>query len=304
MLIVSHRLLIGAVAAHGRGCSDPAAIFRDASAFRLNPRPPLGHTTPGQIMTDDHADEKLLPYESEPERQIRYRFAHLLASTPIPPDELGDNLTLYLRRQPLTDLLSLDALYRMVLDVPGVIMEFGVHRGRHLAALTALRGAYEPYHPHRRIIGFDTFTGFPDVTAIDATNPSAVPGRFSLTDSYVLHLRDVLATHEAAEHLGHIRRTLIFEGDVRETLPCYLTDNPHTVIALAYFDLDLYEPTRHTIDALKPYLTRGSVLAFDQLAHAKWPGETAALRDAVGIGNCSLRCLPGRATPVYLRWGE
>lgn len=59
-----------------------------------------------------------------------------------------------------TDLLSHDALYRMILDVPGTIMEFGVHRGRHLAALTALRGVYEPYNPHRRIVGFDTFTGF------------------------------------------------------------------------------------------------------------------------------------------------
>lgn len=126
----------------------------------------------------------------------------------------------------------------------------------------------------------------------------------ALSDSYPRHLRDVLATHEAAEHLSHIRRSLIVEGDVREILPRYLTDNPHTVIALAYFDLDLYEPTRHTIDALKPFLTRGSVLAFDQLAHAKWPGKTAAVRDTVGIGHGSLRCLPGRATPIYLRWGE
>jgi hypothetical protein len=45
---------------------------------------------------------------------------------------------------------------------------------------------------------------------------------------------------------GHIRRTLIVQGDVRETLPRYLADNPHTVIALAYFDLDLYEPTRES----------------------------------------------------------
>lgn len=79
-----------------------------------------------------------------------------------------------MRRQPLTDLLSLDALYRMINDVPGVIMEFGVHRGRHAAALTALRGVYEPYNPHRRIIGFDTFTGLPDVAKIDATAASAV----------------------------------------------------------------------------------------------------------------------------------
>ncbi len=76
----------------------------------------------------------------------------------------------------------------------------------------------------------------------------------------------------------HIRRTLIVQGDVRETLPRYLDQNPQTVIALAYFDLDLYEPTRDTLEAIRPYLTKGSVLAFDELAHAKWPGETAAPR--------------------------
>ena len=92
--------------------------------------------------SDEHRDR--LPHESEHERSVRHRLAHLLANSPTPPEELVDNLALYLRRQPLTDLLSLDALYRLITDVPGVIMEFGVHRGRHVAALTALRGVYEP----------------------------------------------------------------------------------------------------------------------------------------------------------------
>jgi hypothetical protein len=91
---------------------------------------------------------RFIPYESDHERGVRLRFARLLASSPIPSEELADNLALYLRRQPLTDLLSLDALYRLILDIPGVIMEFGVYRGRHLTALTALRGVYEPYNPH------------------------------------------------------------------------------------------------------------------------------------------------------------
>lgn len=72
---------------------------------------------------------------------------------------------------------------------------------------------------------------------------------------------------------------------------------------MAYFDLDLYEPTRDTIDTIRPYLTKGSVLAFDELAHAKWPGETAALRDTLGADHGNLRLLPGRAAPGYLRWG-
>lgn len=247
-------------------------------------------------------DGQPLPHESDHERRVRLRLAQLLATSPILPHELADNLALYLRRQPLTDLLSLDALYRMILDTPGVIMEFGVHRGRHLAALTALRGVHEPYNPHRRIIGFDTFTGFPEVTAVDAASPAAVPGRFAVPADYPQHLRDVLDAHEDGEHLRHIRRTLLVQGDVRDTLPRYLAQNGQTIVALAYFDLDLYEPTRDTLRAVLPYLSKGSVLAFDQLGHAKWPGETAALRDVLGSGHARLNVLPGRATPAYLRW--
>jgi hypothetical protein len=257
------------------------------------------------MTSNDVRAEPTMPHESDHERVVRGRLAHLLASSPIPLEELVDNLGLYLRRQPLTALLSFDALYRLILDVPGVIMEFGVHRGRHLATLTALRGVYEPYNPHRRIIGFDTFTGFPDVADIDAAGRSAVTGKFAVPDDYPDHLRAVLDAHEDGEHLRHVRRTLVVRGDVRDQLPRYLDDNPHTVVVMAYFDLDLYEPTRDTLNAIRPHLTKGSVLAFDELAQAQWPGETAAVRDAFRLDLAALRfALPGRTTTAYLRWGE
>lgn len=42
-----------------------------------------------------------------------------------------------------------------------------------------------------------------------------------------------------------------------------------TVIAAAYLDLDPYEPGRDALQVILPHLTRGSVLAFDELGHAK-----------------------------------
>ena len=195
----------------------------------------------------------------------------------------------------------MDLLYRHIREVPGVIFEFGVHRGRHLATFTTLRAHHEPYNPHRRIVGFDTFTGFPDVCGRDST-VSAVPGRFAVAREYPDHLREVLAVHERLEPLAHIQRTLVVEGDIRETLPQYLESNPHTIVALAYCDLDLYEPTRAILKTIRPYPAKGSIVAFDELAHAKWPGETSALRDTLGTDASRLRLLPGHATPVYLTW--
>jgi 3-O-methyltransferase len=252
-----------------------------------------------------YTDPRIVPHESAQEREARERLARLLSETPIPAEYLIDNLPVYLRRHQLSDLLSIDALYREVRDIPGVIMEFGVLHGRHLAAFTALRGIYEPYNSLRRIIGFDTFTGFPDISPVDQVSPNAVVGRFRTTDGYPDHLREVLAAHELGEPLGHVQRTFVVEGDVRQTLPRYLDDNPQTVIAMAYFDLDLYESTRDTLKIVTPYLTKGSILAFDEFIHPKWPGETAALREICGLSDTRLRQIPGREPPViYLRWNE
>ena len=252
----------------------------------------------------ERQDQRILPTKSDHERDMRKRLLQLFSSSPIPADALIDNLTLYLRQPLLMDLLSLNELYGMALDVPGVIMEFGVYRGRHLATFTALRGIYEPHNMHRRIIGFDTFTGLANVTAVDTASASAYNGRFALPEDYPVHLREVLDAHEGHEHLNHVQRTLIVQGDVHETLPHYLEQNPHTIIAMAYFDMDICAPTAETLQLIRPYLTKGSIIAFDELAHPKWPGETVALRETLGLDYGRLRLLHGRPTPAYLKWGE
>lgn len=250
-------------------------------------------------------DPRIVPHESDQERDSRERLTKLLVDTPIPPVYLIDNLSVYLRRFQLSDLLSMDALYRMLPEVPGIIMEFGVLHGRHLVTLSALRSIYEPYNSLRRVVGFDTFTGFPGVADVDRVSTSAVPGRFAVPEGEVEHLRAVLAAHEANEPFGHTQRSFVIEGDVRETVPKYLAENPETIIALAYFDLDLYQPTKELLEVIKPYLTKGSILAFDELGHPKWPGETTALREVLGLDHAALRQLPGREPPViYMRWGE
>ncbi|MEV7185711.1 class I SAM-dependent methyltransferase [Kitasatospora sp. NPDC093102] len=257
-------------------------------------------------MTDpEHKNPRLLPHESAQEKEVRERLTKLLTETPMPPAYLIDNLPVYLRRHQLADLLTMDALYRMLPGIPGVIMEFGVLHGRHLATLAALRGLHEPYNSFRRIIGFDTFTGFPGVSEIDQVSPSATVGRFAVPENEVDHLREVLAAHEAGDPIPHVQRTFVVQGDVRETVPQYLEENPETVIGMAFFDLDLYEPTREVLQAIRPHLTKGSIIAFDELGHPRWPGVTAAIRETLGLENLTLQQLPFREQPViFARWGE
>ena len=73
------------------------------------------------------------------------------------------------------------------------------------------------------------------------------------------------------------------------------------VVALAIFDLALYEPTKRALEAIKPRLIKGSVVAFDELNCAEYPGETQAVREVLGLDRHPIRrsrYLPDRSYMV------
>ena len=65
-------------------------------------------------------------------------------------------------------------------------MEFGVRWGQNLVTLSNLRGIYEPFNYSRKIIGFDTFEGFPSVHEKDGTHQSIEKGAFNVTENISL----------------------------------------------------------------------------------------------------------------------
>ena len=130
------------------------------------------------------------------EQTRRENFAQTLRESPIPNTELLNNLGLYLNRQTFSRLLFFTELYQQIIPVHGVAMEFGVRWGQNLALMHALRGIYEPFNYNRKIIGFDTFGGFPSVDAKDGDRVKA--GDYGVTENYQAHLTEILALHEAA----------------------------------------------------------------------------------------------------------
>jgi hypothetical protein len=46
-------------------------------------------------------------------------------------------------------------------------------------------------------------------------------------------------------------------------------------------------------------MTQGSVIAFDQLAHISFPGETCAVREVLSIADMRLMRLPYSPSPVF-----
>ena len=112
--------------------------------------------------------------------------------------------------------------------------------------------------------------------------------------------RIVLRYHENESPLSHIKKFELVKGDVTKTLDGYLNRHPETIIAFAYFDVDLYEPTKYCLERIRPHLTKGSVLGFDELNAEGLPGETIALREVLGLANCRIRRVPYTTTQSYV----
>src|SRR5262249_55960023 len=156
---------------------------------------------------------------------------------------------------------------------------------------------YEPYNHTRKVIGFDTFTGYPSIRPEDGNADLARPGTYATAQDYDAYLAELLDYHQQENVMGHIKKYEIVKGDVTQTIDDYLARHPETVIALAYFDLQLYEPTKKCLEAIRPHLTRGSVVALDELNCEEFPGETRALKEAWGLDRYRLtrsRFLPDR----------
>lgn len=235
---------------------------------------------------------------SSEEIEARKQILALFKGSPIPDDEMLVNLTLYLRSTGLAKLLYINELYERIVNLPGVIIEFGVWWGANLAMLESFRSVYEPYNWTRTVIGFDTFQGYPAVSPRDGTSAYAKVGGYTVSEDYESYLREVLDAHEADNVMAHIIKYRLVRGDVTQTIDHYLTDNPETIIALAYFDLALYEPTKKCLEAIRPHLMRGSVIAMDELNSHDFPGETIAVKEVLGLNKYEIiksRFLPDRS---------
>lgn len=237
---------------------------------------------------------------SSSEVEKRAAFVDTFQACPIPSSEILANLGLFLNRQTLSRILFMHELYQKIIPIHGIVVEFGVRWGQNLALFSSFRGIYEPYNYNRKIVGFDTFSGFPDVAPQDGTDGIVRSGAYGVTEGYEEYLDAVLSYHETESPLSHLRKYELVRGDACKTLETYLRANPETIIALAYFDFDLYEPTKRCLELIRGHLTKGSVLGFDELNWPPFPGETIALKEVLGLDRHSIRRSPHNPNPSYL----
>ena len=199
------------------------------------------------------------------------------------------NWSAYVMRRDLIRFLSHYELFKMVVDLPGSILELGVFRGASFFSWSNLLETFCPFDRHRKVFGFDTFAGLGQFTKEDAADsqgkvlkpdPSVLrlPGAFKSDAGMMLKLVEM---HNADSLFPNMDRSNLIVGDILETLPKFLDDNPGLRLSLVYFDVDLYAPTRKALDLLYPRVVEGGVLCFDEYSLMAWPGETKAIDEFV-----------------------
>ena len=191
------------------------------------------------------------------------------------------NFTKYVPEKNLISFLSKSELFKKIIDIHGAIIEGGVLFGGSTMAWAHFSSIYEPINLARKIVGFDTFEGFPAFHKKDVTFSKA--GGWSSKSYEDLH--ESIRLFDMLRFKNHHKKVELVKGNFVETGKKYLKDNPHLVIALLYLDFDIYEPTKVALDLFYERIPKGGIIAFDGLNYKITPGDTIATLESIGLGS-------------------
>jgi hypothetical protein len=204
---------------------------------------------------------------------------------------IADNFAKYARRQEITRFLARHELFQKISGIQGCIVECGVYSGQGVMSWAQISSILEPVGGvFRHVYGFDTFAGFPSVHSKDVKGSVETGWKAGdLSMSSEDDLRHCIDLFDKNRFLPQFQKVTLIKGDFLKTGADFLRKNPHVLISLLYLDFDLYEPTKKALELFLPRMPKGSILAFDEINHPLWPGETLALLETLNLRNLEIR---------------
>jgi hypothetical protein len=219
---------------------------------------------------------------NEDQLDFRTKLWELRNKNPLPEPELERNPALFLRSSLLARILAVSDVYRTIIDVPGQVFDLGCWWGQNSVLFENCRAIFEPFNKQRKIVSFDSFEGYTNWSEKDQKSEIFNQNTYSTGSGYEQFLANLLETHEGNNNLGHQRGVHeVVKGDATKSVPGYLAKNPETIVALAAFDLGLYEPTKVVLSAIKPHLVPGSCLLMIHLTRKELLGDGKAFLEAM-----------------------
>ncbi len=242
-----------------------------------------------------------LPTRTSVERSFLEQLEELAKASQTTNVERFANFPLWAPRQAIARFLGQADIYREhILPIHGSIIEGGVAFGSGLMTWAHLVSIFEPVDHVRRVVGFDTFAGFPGMAAQDAKAESGLAYAGGMATPVDQEIAALAALHDTNRAIGHIPRVELVKGDACETMPCYVKEHPHLLVAALILDFDIYKPTLTALETFVPLMPRGAVVIFDELNCRDWPGETQAALESGVLGRGQLRRLPFVSTLSYV----
>lgn len=212
------------------------------------------------------------------------------------------SFSLYSPRQVQSDYLVRYELFKKILDVHGSVAEFGVFNGQGLMSFANFSSILEPNNLNRKIYGFDTFEGFAGVEEKDSKtsdNEHLADGGY-LCRSFE-RIRRSIELYNSNRFIGHIDKVHLIKGNVLSTFEAFIEDNPHALFAMVYFDMDIYAPTKYVLERIISRVPKNGIIAFDELSHESFPGETIAVLETLDLAKYKLLRIPFCSRISYIQ---
>jgi O-methyltransferase len=145
-------------------------------------------------------------------------------------------------------------------DVPGAIIEVGVYKGG-----TLLQIAKDVSGWNKQIVGYDTFTGLPDVTLGDA---GGAHSKGDFADTTVGEVSRAVRGHGVTLVEGHYPDTSLYAP-----------------VSFCHMDIDLFEPTVKALRYLAEpgNLSPGALIVMDDYRWPSTPGIERAVTELAAL---------------------
>jgi len=201
----------------------------------------------------------------------------------------------YLQSPPsrLAKLLCHYELFKMISGIPGAIIECGVYKGASLMRFAQFR-SYLENDDSRKIVGFDAFGEFPKEN-LSLANDVRLIDKFEGDGGFGISKEDL----ESCLAKKSITNVFLHEGNVFDTVPKFLDENPQCKISLLHLDMDVYEPTKRCFELLFKRMVKGGLIVVDDYNAVE--GATRATDEFIAKENLSVEKLPFYNIPSFIR---
>lgn len=189
--------------------------------------------------------------------------------------------------------------FKMVLDVPGSIVECGVFKGTSFSRFALFRQLLgNPFTA--ALVAFDVFDdAYPD-TAFEEDRAQREHWITSAGGSSISTAQ--LAEALERRNIGNFR---LVQGDVLQTIPQFIEENPGFKISLLNVDIDFVEPTLCVLEHFFDRVCRGGIVLLDNYAGEgtsgiSLHGDTKAVDQFFQDRDVQIRRFPFGARPCYI----